>query len=30
VLDPEAALGKSTVGRICQAIKDEFDFPDAP
>jgi len=25
VLGPEAALSKSTVGRICQAIKDEFD-----
>jgi putative transposase len=24
-LGPEAALGKSTVSRICQAIKDEFD-----
>ena len=25
VLGPEAALSKSTVSRICQAIKDEFD-----
>jgi transposase-like protein len=25
VLDPEAALSKSTVSRICQAIKDELD-----
>jgi putative transposase len=24
-LGPEAALSKSTVGRSCQAIKDEFD-----
>ena len=30
VLGPEAALWKSTVSRICQAIKDEFDAWTAP
>jgi putative transposase len=28
-LGPEAALSKSTVGRICEAIKSEFDLEAA-